>query len=163
MRLKELKSLENSLLEVKEQELPTLSVKTKNRSTGSEILKRRRRMISCDRLGLKPAEWVPQVAEEFGASKEAVKRDWNNRKKWMNMYFQTTEIQTLGLDALFEYELAVEEAKELYQQTKNPKMKPTTLGLMLKAIKMKYDFLKEFGILHRLENQYYEEVRRRIK
>jgi hypothetical protein len=118
-------------------------------------------MISYDRLGMKSKEWIPKVAEEFDASKEAVKRDWSNRRKWMNMYFQTTEIQTLGLDALFEYELAVEEAKQLYKQTKNPNMNPTTLGLMLKAIKMKYDFLKEFGVLNRLENQFYEEVKRR--
>lgn len=153
--------MENQILCVNNEEKSSLSVGSKNRSTGAQILRRRKEMINWDRLGLKPKEWIPRVAAKFNASEEAVKRDWSNRKKWMDMYFQTTEIQTLGLDTLFDYEIAVQEATELFNETKDLKMKPTTLGLKLKAIKMKHDFLSQFGVMTRLKNQYYEEVQRR--
>jgi hypothetical protein len=140
---------------------PVLNVKSKKRPTGTQILSRRKEMIKFNRLGLKPKEWIPKVAAKFDASEETVKRDWSNRRKWMNMYFQTTEVQTLGLDTLYDYEIASQEAAKLYYETENPKLKPTTLGLWMKAIKMKHDFFDKFGVLTRLRNQYYEEVKRR--
>jgi hypothetical protein len=127
------------MFDLNNEEKPTLSVGGRNRSTAAQIVRRRKEMINWDRLGLKPKEWIPRVAAKFNASEEAVKRDWSNRKKWMDMYFQTTEIQTLGLDSLFDYEIAVQEATELFNETKDLKMKPTTLGLKLKAIKMKHE------------------------
>jgi hypothetical protein len=49
----------------------------------------------------------------------------------------------------------------LFYETKEPKMKPAVLELMLKAIKMKHDFLMEFGVLRVAMSQCWDERIRR--
>ena len=158
---KEKKNLNIETTQKDSQPAAILDVGSKNRPTQTQILKRRKEMINYDRLGYKAAEWIPWVAAKYGASEDAVKRDWSNRGKWMEMYFQSNEVQTLGVEILYDYEIALRDACELYDKTEDLKMKPTVFGLKLKALKMKTDFLNDFRVLDRVKEQYYIELQRR--
>lgn len=52
------------------------------RATQKEMIKRRDDMVSFDKKGMKPNDWIPLVASKHGVSEDAVKKDWNKRNFW---------------------------------------------------------------------------------
>ena len=111
-------------------------------------------MLHYDRLGLKPAEWVTKIAEEYGCSAEAVERDWSERKTWLQTFLRIDDVEEVALDILSDHEAALADATELYDEAKDVKMKTQALWLRFKAIQMKVDFLKELGALGKIKSEF---------
>jgi hypothetical protein len=137
--------LKQGLIEKEECASAVLAVGSKTRPTRAKILARRREMINYDRLGIKAKDWISQVARKYGASEEAVKRDWSNRKEWMETYLNAKDTQSLVSGLMLEYDIAYEEACRLCEQEKNPKLKMQFIYLKLKIIEKKTDILKQIG------------------
>ena len=131
-----------------------LSVGSKTRPTNAKILNRRREMIRYDRLGIKAKDWIPEVADKFGASKETVKRDWSNRKNWMRTYLNTKDTRSSVLELIIEYDIAYEEARSLYEQEENSQKKMQLLYLRLKTIDKKKDLMKQLGYFEPIKKEF---------
>jgi hypothetical protein len=131
-----------------------LTVGSKNRSTRTQILKRRKEMINNDRLGLQPKEWIPQVAAKYGATEEAVKRDWSNRKKWMKTYLSVKDTKSRISALMLEYDITYEEVCLLCEQEKNSKAKMQFLYLKLKIIEKKNELMKQLGYYELLRKEF---------
>ena len=54
-------------------------------------------MLYYSRLGLKPKDWIPMVASKHEASKEAVRRDWSERKTWIRMLLKIDDSEVAGI------------------------------------------------------------------
>ena len=135
-------------------DLNSEEVNNLKRATQEEILNRRKAMLSYDRLGLEPVDWIPEVAEEFACSEEAVKKDWSERKRWMQTYLRIDDVENMALDILADYELALNDAMKLYNETEDVKLKIQTLWLRFKAIDMKMDYLREPGALSLMKREF---------
>jgi hypothetical protein len=129
-------------------------VKDVRRATQEEILNRRKDMLYYDRLGLKVADWAPQVAEKHRCSVEAVKKDWSERKKWMQSYLKLDDVENMALDILLDFEIALNDTRTLYEEAKDVKTRIQTLWLRFKAIQMKMDYLKELGAFGKIESEF---------
>jgi hypothetical protein len=121
------------------------------RATQEELLNRRKDMLYQDRLGLKPVDWVPKIAQKYGCTVEAVKKDWSERKKWMQTFLKINDVENLALDILLDYEIGLIDACKLYDEAEDPKIKIQTLWLRFKAIQMKMDYLKGLGALEKIK------------
>lgn len=111
-------------------------------------------MLYYDRLGLKAVEWIPIVAEKYGCSTEALKKDWAERKRWMQTYLKIDDVENMALDILLDYETSLNDARKLYDEAKDVKTKIQTLWLRFKAIQMKMDFIKELGALGKIKSEF---------
>ena len=146
--------MKQEVIQENSQPAAVLTVGTKNRSTRIQILKRRKEMINNDRLGFQPKEWIPQVATKYGANEEAVKRDWSNRKKWMNTYLSVKDTKSRISGLMLEYDIAIEEVCLLYEQEKNSKAKIQLLYLKLKIIEKKNELMKQLGYFEAFRKEY---------
>ena len=124
------------------------------RATQEQILNRRKDMLYYDRLGFRPVDWVPKIEEKYGCSKEAIKKDWAERKKWMQTYLQIDDVENMALDILLDQEISLNDARKLYEEAKEVKTKIQTLWLRFKAIQMKMDFLRELGALEKIKSEF---------
>jgi len=124
------------------------------RATQEQILNRRKDMLYYDRLGLRPVDWIPNVAEKYGCSLEAVKKDWAERKRWMQTYLKIDDVENMALDILLDYEISLNDTRKLYDEAKDVKTKIQTLWLRFKAIQMKMDYLKELGALGKIKSEF---------
>lgn len=111
-------------------------------------------MLYYDRLYLKDKDWIPIVAEKYHCSKEAIKKDWAERKRWMQTYLKIDDVENIAMDILLEYETSLWDARKLYDEAKDVKIKIQTLWLRFKAIEMKKNYLKEIGAVHKIKSEY---------
>jgi hypothetical protein len=111
-------------------------------------------MLYYDRLYLKDVDWIPIVAEKYDCSHEAIKKDWAERKKWMQTYLKINDVENMALDILLDYESSLWDAKKLYVEAKDVKTKIQTLWLRFKAIEMKKNYLKEIGAFNKIKSEY---------
>ncbi len=111
-------------------------------------------MLYQDRLGLKPRDWIPIIAKKYGCSEDAVKKDWSERKRWMQTFISANEVENLALDILFDYELASIDACKLYEEAKDTKTKIQTFWLRVKTIQMKHGYLRELGALKKMTTKF---------
>jgi hypothetical protein len=124
------------------------------RATQEELLKRRKDMLVQDRLGLNPVDWAPTVAEKYGCSVDAVRKDWSERKKWMQNFIKMDAVEDLAIGILLDYEIALNDACKLYEEAKDPKTKIQTFWLRFKAMQMRDDYLRELGALKKIKKEF---------
>lgn len=117
------------------------------RGTQEEMIERRREMLSLNRSGMKPSEWIPLIASNHKISEDAVKKDWGNRSNWIQQFMKIDNSQQLALELLQDYEVAVLDAYHLYEEAEDVKTKIQTVWLRLKIIRLKQEFLKEINAL----------------
>ncbi len=96
------------------------------------------------------------VATKHEVTEDAAKKDWGKRRDWIKFFNTIDDAKTLGLQLLHDYELAILDAENLYEQTDDPKTKIQILWFRLKSIKQKQDFLNEVGGLRRLQSSFLE-------
>jgi uncharacterized protein YjcR len=93
------------------------------RGTQEEMIERRKEMLSLYRSGMKPKEWMPIIASEYNVSVDAVKKDWSNRRSWIHFFIDVDDTKELGLGIIREYENALFDADNLYEQAEEVKIK----------------------------------------
>lgn len=118
------------------------------RGTQEEMIERRSEMLSLNRSGMKPSEWIPLVASNHEISEDAVKKDWGHRRNWIQQFMKINDSQQLALEMLQDYEVSILDAYHLYEEAEDVKTKIQAMWLRLKIIKEKQEFLKE---IHALE------------
>ena len=69
-------------------------------------------------------------------------------------YLQIDDVENMALDILLDYEISLNDARKLYDEAKDVKIKIQTLWLRFKAIQMKMDFLRELGALVKIKNEF---------
>ena len=119
------------------------------RGTQEEMIERRREMLSLDRSGMKPSEWIPLVASNHEISEDAVKKDWGNRRNWIRQFMNIDNSKDLAVELLQDYEVSILDAYHLYEQAKDVKTKIQAMWLRLKIVKEKKRFPKRspcFGL-----------------
>ena len=117
------------------------------RGTQEEMVERRKEMLDLNRSGMKPSEWIPIVASNYEVSEDAVKKDWGNRRNWIQQFMKINDSQQLALDMLQDYEVSILDAYHLYEQADDVKTKIQASWLRLKIMKEKKEFLKEINAL----------------
>ncbi len=118
------------------------------RGTQEEMIERRTEMLNLNRSGMKPSEWIPLVASNHETSEDAVKKDWGNRRNWIQQFMKINDSQQLALEMLQDYEVSILDAYHLYEEAEDIKTKIQTMWLRLKIMKEKQDFLKEINALN---------------
>lgn len=53
-------------------------------------------MLFLNRLGLKPKDWIQEVAFKYKTTPEAVRRDWSRRKTWMKQILKVEDARALN-------------------------------------------------------------------
>ena len=129
------------------------------RSSGLEVLNRRREMLRLQRLGVESREFTPSVASKYGVRVDAVRRDWSNRTKWMKAYLRVEDAQSLVSELLLDYDIAHEEALLLFGEEKNPKAKAQLLYPILKILEKKTEILSQLGAFEMLKRDYESKAR----
>jgi hypothetical protein len=117
------------------------------RSTQKEMIERRTEMLNHYSTSMKPSEWVPLVASKYGISEDAVKKDWGNRRKWIQNFSKINDSKQLASEMLQDYEVSILDAYHLYEEAEDVKTKIQTMWLRLKIMKEKKDFLEEVNAL----------------
>ena len=112
-----------------------------------EIFDRRMDMLFLDRLGVKPKDWVEEIAFKYKTTPEAVRRDWSRRKTWMRQILKIKDAEALALDILYDYEKALQDAYRLYHDADEIPAKIHALWARLRAIQMREKYLKSIGAL----------------
>lgn len=130
----------------------------RTRATQENLIDRRIDMLYLTRLGIKPKDWIEEIAFKYGSTPEAVKRDWGNRKKWMKQILKISDAEGLALDLLFDYEMAVIDAYKLYAKAEDVNSKIQALWLRLKATKMRETYLKSIGALEHIAADFRDEA-----
>lgn len=118
------------------------------RGTQEEMIERRKEMLNLSRSGAKPSEWIPLVASNHEISEDAVKKDWGNRRNWIQQFMKINDSQQLALELLQDYEVSILDAYHLYAEAEDVKTKIQAMWLRLKIIKEKQEFLKEIDALN---------------
>ena len=111
-------------------------------------------MLFYDRLGLKAVNWIPKITEKYGCSFEAVKKDWGERKRWMQSYFKIDDVENMAMELLLDLETALSDACKLCEETNDVKFKIQTFWLRFKGIQMKMDYLRELGALDKIKSEF---------
>ena len=117
------------------------------RGTQKEMIARREEMLAFSKSGTKPSVWIPLVAEKYGISEDAVKRDWGNRRNWIGQFMNLKDSQHLTEEMLRDYEVMMLDAYHLYEEAEDIKTKIQTMWLRKTIIKEKREFLKEIHAL----------------
>lgn len=130
-----------------------------NRSTGFEVLNRRREMLHLHRLGVEPRKFIPSIAAQYGVKVSAVRKDWSNRTKWMKVYLRMEHAQSLVSELLLNYDVAHEEALLLVKEEKNPKAKLQLLYLSLRILDKKTEIMRQLGAFEMLRCDYKSKAR----
>ena len=117
------------------------------RGTQEEMVERRTEMLNLNRSGMKPSEWIPLVASNYEISQDAVKKDWGNRRNWIQHFMKIDDSKQLALEMLQDYEVSILDVYHLYEGAEDVKTKIQTMWLRLKIIKEKQEFLKEINAL----------------
>jgi len=128
------------------------------RATQDDLIDRRLHMLYLTRLGIKPKDWIEEIAFKYHSTPEAVRRDWGNRKRWIKQILKIGDAEGLVLDILFDYEKAIIDAYKLYAGTDELNSKIQALWLRLKAIKMRETYLKNIGALEQITADFQNEA-----
>jgi hypothetical protein len=115
-----------------------------------EMFERRMDMLFLDRLGIKPKDWIREIAFKYKTSTEAVKRDWSRRKTWMRQALKIEDAEALALDILYDYEKALQDSFKLFNEAEKIPDKVHALWARLKAIQLREKYLDNVGALDQI-------------
>jgi hypothetical protein len=87
------------------------------------------------------------VASNHEISEDAVKKDWGNRRNWIQQFMKINDSHQLALELLQDYEVSLLDAYHLYEEAEDVKTKIQAMWLRLKIIKERQEFLKEIKAL----------------
>ena len=124
------------------------------RGTQEEMIERRREMLSLNRSGMKPNEWIPLVASNHGISEDAVKKDWNKRGCWKRSLIDLKNCSDLIRGCILDIE---KYSIQLETFVKNTKDESCKLGAIKQLIENRFKLIKFY---HSYDN---EELRERVK
>jgi len=122
------------------------------------MMNRRGDMLAYHRQGMKTTEWIPLVAAKHNCTEEAVKRDWSRRRDWIHHFMKLDNPVAMAKKIIYDNELLLLDAYNLYEQTEDPKAKLQIMWLRLKANREKRDFLSEIGALSHIRSDYEEKL-----
>ena len=117
------------------------------RGTQEEMIERRREMLSLNRSGMKPSEWIPLVASNHRISEDAVKKDWNNRESWKRNLIDLKNCGDLIRGCIFDIEKYSIQLESFVKNTKNENCK---LGAIKQLIENRFKLIKFY---HSYDNE----------
>lgn len=99
-------------------------------------------------MGLRPRDWVEEIALKHKVSVGYVWTDWGRRKTWMRKILQVDDAESLTMGILYDYDEILIDAKKMSKTVENPYVKVAALKLALYANRMKESFLEKMGALY---------------
>ena len=93
------------------------------KATHSQMIERRKRMIQYNKTGMRPKEWVPRVATEFGVSEGAIRKDWKKKRSWKRDMVNLKEGEKLIRECIAEIQDSSKQLIEFIETTKNDNCK----------------------------------------
>lgn len=122
----------------------------------TQTFERRHDMLKLNRLGLRPRDWVEEIAFKYKMKSGSVWSDWGRRGQWMRQILQADDAEGLAFDILYDYDQILIDAKKMSKVEENPYVKVSALKLALYANLMKQSFLEKLGVLYPVFQQFTE-------
>lgn len=116
-----------------------------------ERWERRKQMVNAYSQGYSFSDFADKVCEKFGVSYEALRSDWNRRKKWMPQLVQIDDKGMRVANLMLQIRAIQNEAWTAYRAAMANKNHNAAVGAiekLIRIVKHEVEICQSLGILH---------------